>query len=178
MSLLSFSQQEASSPCFIIWFWWFFDLKAGSPRPKSSRFDNGEGSCRSSSVSRRLNPLSVTAAGRGGGSAQLSFSASNSRRNLRRHVDSMILRGRQAGRAIVTDDGSCEILSRNPRVVAPSIVEGGGQSVMNGSRIREGSGGVVTRSGEEGSAFEAEIRELYGDLGIPGSMGLTNPNPI
>ncbi|OMO84744.1 hypothetical protein COLO4_21868 [Corchorus olitorius] len=85
----------------------------------------------------------------------------------------MILRGRQVGRAIVIDDDSCEILSRNPRVAAPPIVE---SSSMNGPRIREGSVGVVARSGEEGSRFEAEIRELYRDLGLPDSMGLANQN--
>ncbi|OMO70970.1 hypothetical protein COLO4_28424 [Corchorus olitorius] len=49
---------------------------------------------------------------------------------------------------------------------------------MNGPRIRDGSVGVVTRSGEEGSRFEAEIRELYGDLGLPDSMGMVYPNPL
>ncbi|OMO55224.1 hypothetical protein COLO4_36117 [Corchorus olitorius] len=85
----------------------------------------------------------------------------------------MILRGRQVGSAIVFDDSSCEILSRNPRTVA---VEGG-VLVTNGLRIREGLVGVVARSGEEGSRFEAEIRELYGDLGLPDSMGMANQNP-
>ncbi|OMP00278.1 hypothetical protein COLO4_12789 [Corchorus olitorius] len=128
------------------------------------------------SISRRQSPLSITAAGRGGGSAQLSFSASNSCQNFRRHVDSIVLRGRQAGKAIVSNDSSCEILSHNPRIVAQPTGEGG-LLVMNGPRIRGGSVGVVGRSGEEGSRFEAELRELYGDLGLPDSMGMANQFP-
>ncbi|OMP06346.1 hypothetical protein COLO4_08180 [Corchorus olitorius] len=85
----------------------------------------------------------------------------------------MVLRGRQVGKPIVSDDSSCEILSHNPRSVAQPTGEGG-ISVMQGPRISGGFVGVVARSGEEGSRFEAEIRELYGDLGLPDSMGRDN----
>ncbi|OMO80722.1 reverse transcriptase [Corchorus capsularis] len=156
------------------------NIRARSPRPKSNRFDVAESSFKSGgSSSRRSSPLSVTsgtrgARGGGGGSAQLSFSAINSRGHVRRHVDSMLLRGRPVARAIFPEETSCKILSRNPGVVPPNM--GGGNSVNGGPRVVGGSTGVVARSEAEGSWFEEEIRELYGDLGLPNSMGMVNPN--
>ncbi|OMP00905.1 hypothetical protein COLO4_12273 [Corchorus olitorius] len=149
-------------------------LKAGSPRPKSGRFDDGDGSFCSASVSKRQSPLSGPVGTRGGGSTQLSYSASNSRRHFRQHVDSMVLRGRQVARAIVADDSSCEVLSCNPRRVVPSVT-GGGVSIGGDPRVAGRPGEVVARSGKEGSRFREEVRELYGDLGISISMGAVNP---
>ncbi|OMO51701.1 Zinc knuckle CX2CX4HX4C [Corchorus olitorius] len=121
-------------------------MKVGSPRPKSSRFDGGEGSFE-----------------------QLSFSATNSRRPFRHHVDNMVLRGRPVARAIFADDVSCEILSHNPGQVAPQKV-GGSFSVNPNPRNNGRSVEQITGSGEEGSRFEEEINELYRDLNIPNNM--------
>ncbi|OMO89468.1 hypothetical protein COLO4_19745 [Corchorus olitorius] len=143
-------------------------LKTGSPRPKSSRFDGGEGVIRvGGSGSRRSSPLSVTSSvrGGGGGSAQLAYSASSNRRPFRNHVDSLVLRGKQAARAIISDDVSCEILSHNPgRVVPPN--GGGGNPVSVGPRSGERSVWLVATRGEEGSRFQEEVNELYGGLGL------------
>ncbi|OMO91868.1 hypothetical protein COLO4_18055 [Corchorus olitorius] len=117
--------------------------------------------------------MSVTSGARGGGSAQLSLLASNSRRQVRRHVDSLVLRGKQVARAMASDDNSCEVLSRNPRGVIPPSV-GGGISV--GMEPRNVEVEVVARSGEEGSRFEEEINQLYGDLGVPENVGVVAPN--
>ncbi|OMO73167.1 hypothetical protein COLO4_27224 [Corchorus olitorius] len=156
-------------------------LKDGSPCPKSTRFDGGEGSVRvEGSVSRRLNLLSVASGARGGGSAQLAYSASSNRWPFRNHVDSMVFRGKQAARALFSDDSSYEILSRNPgRVVSP--IGGSGSPAGVGPRIvespaglgpiiGENSVGLPASRGEEGSRFQEEVNELYGGLGFSDNM--------
>ncbi|OMO69909.1 hypothetical protein COLO4_28870, partial [Corchorus olitorius] len=153
-------------------------LKVGSPRPKSGRFNNngGKGSFRAGgSISRRSSPLSVTSGVRGGGLAQLSYSATNSHRQFRHHVDNMVLWGRPVARAILFDDTSCEVLSRNPGLMVPQSM-GGGLSVGTGPRNVEKSVEYGARSGKEGSRFEEECNELYGDLGISNKMGAVNHN--
>ncbi|OMO95109.1 hypothetical protein COLO4_16073 [Corchorus olitorius] len=125
-------------------------LKAGSPRPKSNRFEGGEGL------------------------AQLSYSASNSRRPFRHHVDSMVLRGKQVARAIFPDDSSCEVLSRNPERAVPQHLEGGNPVGLRPRNV-ERPVGLVAGSGEEGSRFEADIQELYGDLGVTAALEEAHP---
>ncbi|OMO50985.1 hypothetical protein COLO4_37852 [Corchorus olitorius] len=77
-------------------------IKAESPRFKAKRFEGNDGSFRlGGSGSRQSTPLSAARAGPsrqsmgGGQAAQLSSSIGDSRRHIRPHVNSLLLRGRQ-----------------------------------------------------------------------------------
>ncbi|OMO83019.1 hypothetical protein COLO4_22743 [Corchorus olitorius] len=95
---------------------------------------------------------------RGGSSHRQSFSV-DSRRHVRQHVDSMVLRMRQVARALFTDDPSCEILSQFPgRVVARS-------------EEQATAGGDVQKVLEVAVNFAKVVDALYGDLGLSVNSG-------
>ncbi|OMO99985.1 hypothetical protein COLO4_12995 [Corchorus olitorius] len=88
-------------------------IKAESPRFKTKRFEGNDGSFRLGGFgSRRQPPLSAHSGSArqsmgGGRAAQLSSTVGDSRRHIRQHVDSLILRGKQVAQALASDAVSC-----------------------------------------------------------------------
>ncbi|OMP02217.1 hypothetical protein COLO4_11269 [Corchorus olitorius] len=96
------------------------DAKAEFPRSKSNHFDGSDGSFYlGGSGSRRHVPMSVPSGPlmnsiRGGHAAQQSSSVGNSRCHVRNHVDSLVLRGKQVERALLSEDSSYKVITCFP----------------------------------------------------------------
>ncbi|OMO96530.1 hypothetical protein COLO4_15219 [Corchorus olitorius] len=112
-------------------------IKVESPKFKTKRLEGNDGSFRfGSSGSGRQSPLSarsgpVRQSMGGGRAAQMSSLVGDSRRHIRQHVNSLIVRGKQVAQALVSDVVSCEVISRIPgRIVEQNpVVEKSAEAV-------------------------------------------------